>query len=325
MHKREARQPGPYAGLRLLAVHAHPDDESSKGAATTAKYAAFGAQVTVATMTGGEAGDILNPALEGSPAAIRDIAGLRREEMAAAARVLGVDHAWVGYVDSGLPDGDFDELLPKGVFYRVPDDVAARPLVELIRRLRPQVVTTYDELGGYPHPDHIKAHIVTMLAVERAADPDANPELGEPWQVQKVYYNQDLSGRKFLAIHERMLADGLESPFAERLDWFAERDRERHTWLSTSVPCGEFIDVRDRALLSHATQIDPNGGFFAGHREAAKKYWPYEEFELALDLTGREPLPHEDFVESDLFADVLYDSGERVPADLLMVRQEVAG
>ncbi|WP_051297938.1 mycothiol conjugate amidase Mca [Brevibacterium album] len=317
MHKRDERQSGPYSGLRLLAVHAHPDDESSKGAATTAKYAALGARVMVATMTGGEAGDILNPALEGSPAAIRDIAGLRRDEMAAAARELGVEHAWVGYVDSGLPDGDFDELLPKGVFYRVPDEVAARPLVELIRRFRPQVVTTYDERGGYPHPDHIKTHLVTMLAVERAADPEANPELGEPWQVQKVYYNQDLSGKKFLTLHERMLAAGEESPFAERLEWLRERDRDRDTWLTASVPCAEFIDARDRALLSHATQIDPNGGFFSGHREMAKKHWPFEEFELALDLTGREALPHEDFVESDLFEGVLRDSGERVPAGLI--------
>src|SRR5699024_9467129 len=108
----------PYAGLRLLAVHAHPDDEASKGAATSAKYAALGARVMVLTMTGGEAGDILNPALEQTPAAVRDIAGLRRDEMAEAARLLGIEHAWAGYVDSGLPDGDPDELTPRGSFYR---------------------------------------------------------------------------------------------------------------------------------------------------------------------------------------------------------------
>jgi len=96
-----------YSGLRLLAVHAHPDDESSKGAATTALYTSLGARVLIATMTGGEAGDILNPALADSPAAERDIAELRRREMANAASILGAEHQWVGFVDSGLPEGDF--------------------------------------------------------------------------------------------------------------------------------------------------------------------------------------------------------------------------
>ena len=168
----------PYHGLRLLAVHAHPDDESSKGAATSAKYASLGARVLIATMTGGEAGDILNPALLQSPKASRDIAGLRREEMATAAAALGAEHVWVGHVDSGLPDGDFDNQTPPGCFYRVPDEVAMLPLVHIIRTFRPQVVTTYDELGGYPHPDHIKSHAVTMAAVEAAADAASIPSSG---------------------------------------------------------------------------------------------------------------------------------------------------
>lgn len=316
--KRSSADAEPYAGLRLLAVHAHPDDESSKGAATSAKYAAMGARIKVATMTGGEAGDILNPALEGSPKAIRDIAGLRREEMAHAARTLGVEHRWIGFVDSGLPDGDPAELTPSGCFYRTPTDVAARPLISVIRAFRPHVVTTYDERGGYPHPDHIKTHEVTMEAVARAAEEGANPELGAPWSVQKVYYNQDLSAKKWITIHERMLADGLESPFEKRIRWFAERDAERHTWLTTTIPCAEFFDVRDRALLAHATQIDPNGGFFAEGRAAAHCYWPTEEFELAVDHTAREPLEQgRDFLETDLFAAVVDDDGDRVPDDLM--------
>ncbi|MFC9443771.1 MULTISPECIES: mycothiol conjugate amidase Mca [unclassified Brevibacterium] len=306
----------PYEGLRLLAVHAHPDDESSKGAATSAKYADLGARVLIASMTGGEAGDILNPALLQSPKATRDIAGLRREEMAAAAAALGAEHVWVGHVDSGLPDADFENQTPPGCFYRVPDEIAMLPLVHIIRQFRPQVVTTYDELGGYPHPDHIKNHAVTMAAVEAAADPQAYPELGEPWQVQKVYYNQDLSAKKWITIHEKMTEAGLESPFADHIEDFRKRDAERVNWLSTRIDCVEYFDARDRALLSHATQIDPEGGFFSASRVAARKYWPTEEFELAVDRTDRPPLtPGVDFQESDLFAGVRRDDGSTVPAE----------
>ncbi|WAL40364.1 mycothiol conjugate amidase Mca [Brevibacterium sp. BRM-1] len=315
----------PYAGLRLLAVHAHPDDESSKGAATSAMYAQLGAQVRIATMTGGEAGDILNPALADSPTAQRDIAGLRRREMARAAQLLGAEHDWVGFVDSGLPEGDFDEQVPHGVFWRVPTEVAARPLVNIIRRFRPQVVTTYDEQGGYPHPDHIKNHFVTMAAVAAAADPDDHPELGEAWQVQKVYYNQDLSARKWLTIHEQMLADGVESPFGKLLENYRDRDAKRDTWLSTRVPSGAFAERAEQALLAHATQIDPKGGFFSDVRAAAKRYWPTEEFELALDDTGRPPLQRRDFVEDDLFAGVVRDDGTRVPDGELGRALEAAG
>lgn len=305
----------PYRGLRLLAVHAHPDDESSKGAATTALYTSLGARVMIATMTGGEAGDILNPALLQSPQAARDIAGLRRDEMARAAAELGAEHRWIGFVDSGLPEGDPAVETPHGCFYRTPTAVAARPLVHLIRGFRPHVVTTYDELGGYPHPDHIKTHEVTMAAVESAAHPEDNPELGAPWQVQKVYYNQDLSPTKWLIIHERMLADGIESPFGEMLERYRERADTRRTWLSTRIECREHFDRRDRALLAHATQIDPNGGFFTGAREASNKYWTSEEFELALDRTGRPPLDDtKDFVETDLFAGVTDDHGRQVAA-----------
>ena len=235
----------PYEGLRLLAIHAHPDDEASKGAATSAKYAALGARVMVVTMTGGEAGDILNPALEGSPAAIRDIAGLRREEMAKAARTLGVEHVWAGYVDSGLPDGDPDELTPRGSFYRVPIEVSARTLVSVIRRFRPHVVTTYDERGGYPHPDHIRTHDVSMVALEHAAQSGSNPELGDPWRVQKVYFNQDLSARKFLEIHRLIEAEGGESPFAGTAGVVRQARRgaahvvtERACAAGSSSPCG---------------------------------------------------------------------------------------
>lgn len=306
----------PYAGLRLLAAHAHPDDESSKGAATTALYTSLGAEVMIATFTGGEAGDILNPGVAESPAANRDIAGLRRGEMARAAAILGAEQRWIGFVDSGLPEGDFATQTPHGCFYKVPLDVAARPLVSLIREFRPQVVTTYDEQGGYPHPDHLRTHFVTMAAVGAAGRADYHPELGEPWSVQKVYYNQDLSVKKWVALHNRALEAGLESPFGELVEKAKQR-KQRDTWLSTSIPVGPFIDTAERALLAHKTQIDPNGGFFSATRRLGKELMPTEDFELAVDNTGRAPLVREDYVESDLFADVHDDAGNTVPADLL--------
>ncbi|MDK8345775.1 mycothiol conjugate amidase Mca [Brevibacterium sp. UMB1308A] len=305
-----------YSALRMLAVHAHPDDESSKGAATTALYTSLGAQVLIATMTGGEAGDILNPALADSPAAERDIAELRRREMATAASILGADHQWVGFVDSGLPDGDFETQVPHGCFYRVPAHVAARPLVNIIRRFKPHVITTYDELGGYPHPDHIHTHTVTMAAIQAAADPTEHPELGEPWNVQKVYYNQDLSPAKWMRVHALLEEKGLESPLAGMVKKYKERPA-RETWLTARIESQEFMDTARRALLAHATQIDPNGGFFSDIRKLASEYWPTEEFELAVDNTGRGLDPRADFVESDLFAGVTLEDGTVIGEDEL--------
>src|SRR5215217_8990917 len=204
-----------------MAVHAHPDDESSKGAAALARYVAEGCEVLVVSCTGGERGDILNPALQGSPEVARDITGLRRLEMAAAVEALGVQHVWLGFVDSGLPEGDPLPPLPVGCFAVQPLHVAAEPLVRLMREFRPHVVTTYDEHGGYPHPDHIMCHKVSVEAFEAAGDPDRFPEAGDPYQPLKLYYHHTFTKDKFVALHEGLLAEGLESPYAEMLEkWF---------------------------------------------------------------------------------------------------------
>ena len=171
--------------LRLLHVHAHPDDESSKGAATTAKYVAEGVDVVVATCTGGERGSILNPAMD-RPDVLANIAEIRRQEMDRAREILGIRQVWLGFVDSGLPEGDPLPPLPNGCFASLDVEVAAAPLVELIRSFRPHVVTTYDENGGYPHPDHIMCHKVTVAAFDAAADPTAYPERGAPWQAKAL-------------------------------------------------------------------------------------------------------------------------------------------
>ena len=202
----------PRAGLRLMHVHAHPDDESSKGAASTARYVAEGVDVHVATCTGGERGSILNPKMD-RPDILENITEIRRQEMERARDILGVRRTG-SFVDSGWPEGDPKPPLPEGCFALVPLEEAAAPLVRLIREFRPHVVTTYDERGGYPHPDHVKCHEVTVAAFEAAGDPERYPDLGEPWQPLKLYYHHSFNRPRMEALHNAMLEHGLESPWA---------------------------------------------------------------------------------------------------------------
>ncbi|GIF52941.1 mycothiol S-conjugate amidase [Asanoa ferruginea] len=282
--------------LRLMAVHAHPDDESSKGAAASARYVAEGVDVLVATCTGGERGSVLNPKLD-RPDVWENISEIRRAEMDAARAILGVKQAWLGFVDSGLPEGDPLPPLPEGCFALQSVEEAAAPLVRLIREFRPHVVTTYDENGGYPHPDHIMCHKISVAAFEAAGDPERYPELGEPWQPLKLYYNLGFSKSKVLAMHEAMLAAGLESPYT---DWLKEWDtrEDKGDRVTTRVECGEYFEVRDDALRAHATQVDPDGFWFRVPLEIQRKVWPTEDFELVKSLVDS-PLP-----ESDLFAGI---------------------
>jgi mycothiol S-conjugate amidase len=281
--------------LRLMAVHAHPDDESSKGAAAMAMYVAAGVEVLVVTCTGGERGDVLNPRLVGDPQIAANIHEIRAAEMEAAREILGVQQAWLGFVDSGLPSGDPLPPLPEGCFALVPVEQAAAPLVRLMREFRPHVVTTYNEEGGYPHPDHIACHQVSVAAFEAAGDPGLYSELGEPWQPLKLYYDVTFTKEKTLALHEAMLAHGLESPYGEWIERW--KDRPSRT-VTTKVKCGDYFPVRDAALRAHATQIDPDGFFFKMPMELQQATWPTEDFELARSLVDTE-LP-----EDDLFAGV---------------------
>jgi len=268
----------PAEPLRLMAVHAHPDDESSKGAAAMAKYLDEGVEVLVVTCTGGERGDILNPKLKDDPEVLRDIAEVRRHEMAAAIAALGVQHEWLGFVDSGLPEGDPLPPLPEGCFALEPLHVASAPLVRLVRQFRPHVMTTYDEDGGYPHPDHIMCHRVSLEAFEAAGDPTRYVGTGEPWQPAKLYYNQTFTRARVMAFHEALLHEGMESPFA---DWIARWEQREERPVTTRVPCADYFEVSDRALLAHATQVDPEGSFFALSRELRARVWPTEDYELA--------------------------------------------
>ncbi|MCI9888056.1 mycothiol conjugate amidase Mca [Micrococcales bacterium 31B] len=279
--------------LRLLAVHAHPDDESSKGAASMARYVAEGCEVLVVSCTGGERGDILNPRLKGNAEVEANLSQVRRDEMASAARILGIQHRWLGFVDSGLPEGDPLPPLPEGCFALQPLDVTTEALVRVIREFRPQVMTTYDENGGYPHPDHIMTHAVSMSAFEAAADPARYPDAGEAWSVSKIYYNHGFSRARLEALHNAMVEEGIDSPFA---DWLESWKHRRERMMTTHVECSKYFELRDQALLAHATQIDPEGFFFAVPRDLQARVWPTDDFELRTSRIGV-TLP-----EDDLFA-----------------------
>ena len=292
------------AKLRLLAVHAHPDDESSKGAATMARYVSEGVEVIVATMTGGERGSVLNKAMD-RPEVLADLPNIRRAEMARAREILGVEQRFLGFVDSGLPEGDPLPPLPEGSFALVPLAEAAAPLVRLVREFQPHVILTYDESGGYPHPDHIKTHQVAVEAFEAAADPDRYPEVGgEPWQPSKMYYFVTFHQAKYAALHEELLRRGLESPYSEIFAEWEERARkrlergQRTLEITTRVRAADYFGIRDEALRAHATQIDPNSSWFACPREVERMAWPTEDYHLARSLVDTE-LP-----EDDLFAGI---------------------
>ncbi len=296
--------------LRLMAVHAHPDDESSKGAASMARYAAEGVEVLVVSCTGGERGDVLNPRLQGDARMLRDMAEYRRREMAEAARVLGVQHRWLGYVDSGLPEGDPLPPLPAGCFALEPEEFTVNALVHVVREFRPHVMTTYDESGGYPHPDHIMCHRVSRAAFDAAADPDRFPLAGPAWRTSKLYYHANFSLERMTTFHEALLARGMESPYGEWMERIrkAQEDpaapKRVELEVTTRVECADFFETRDRALLAHATQIDPDGFFFGVPNELQRELWPTEDYHLAVSHVPTE-LP-----EDDLFAGLR----ARVPA-----------
>lgn len=289
--------------LRLLAVHAHPDDESSKGAATYAYYRDRGVEVTVVSCTGGERGDIQNPGLAATAMADRDMAGLRIIEMARAQAIMGINHRWLGYLDSGLPEND-EPLQPQS-FAMTPLEISGVPLVKVIRELRPHVVITYDENGGYPHPDHIRTHEVTMWALAAAADAQQLPEWGAAWTVSKLYYDRIISPQRFTAVYNAMVTSAPEHPLRSSLeemkDWMSGRAAAKVT---TQVPVGAFFDVRDAALRAHASQVPPDSAFFFWPNELQQAAWPWEDFEL-VDSRVDTSIP-----ETDLFAGIT-DEDER--------------
>lgn len=280
-------------GLRLLSVHAHPDDEASKGSSLVARYVQQGVGATLVCCTGGELGEVLNPAMD-RPEVHADLPGVRLAELQASAAVIGYDRVdLLGYRDSGMPDNEANA--DPANFANAPLDEAVGKLVAIIRRDRPQVIITYsDDQGGYPHPDHLKVHAITVPAFERAGDPAWYPDAGEPFTPLKLYYTI-WSRARVLALHEAFLDLGLKSPFDQAwLDRFGQDDR-----ITTKVYVGGHYGVRKAALLAHATQVDPDSSFWFGlPDDVAAGVWPYDEYILAASRVAT------DLPEDDLFAGV---------------------
>lgn len=293
--------------LSLLTVHAHPDDEASKGAPTLAKYHDDGVHTVLVCCTGGEEGDLQNPSLRepGGPfhglspdEEKLKVASMRESELAASVAVIGFDVVeMLGYRDSGMADTEPNNH--PDCFHRADLDEATGRLVAIIRRERPQVILTYgDDQRGYPHPDHLRVHDISVLAFERAGDPDWYPELGAPFTPSKLYYSV-WSKARILAVHEMMLRLTGESPFDQV--WL-DRPSQDHR-ITTRIDISDYGHVRTAALRAHATQVDPTAawwGFGIDEAEMTKAY-PWEDWILARSLVGSIP---SDDGERDLFAGV---------------------
>ena len=286
---------------RLLLVHAHPDDETIGTGATMAKYAAQGVDVTLVTCTLGEEGEILVPELAHLAADQTDGLGRHRiGELAEAMRILGVsDHRFLGgpgrFRDSGMmgvPSNDRPDC-----FWRADLLEAAGELVTVIREVRPHVVITYDDFGGYGHPDHIQAHRVTHYAVCLAESGSFRPQSGAPWSVPKVYWTafpRSVVRAGITALRE----EGSDSEFAamDPDDIPFACDDEL---ITTAIEAKEFVDVKMRALAAHRTQVTVDGGFFALSNNLGSEVMGTEYFRLARGMRGQNF--HR---ETDLFAGI---------------------
>jgi mycothiol S-conjugate amidase len=292
--------------LRIMTVHAHPDDEASKGAATLAKYAAEGVRTVLVCCTGGEEGDLQNPLLREPGQPFHDmtpeeeralLTDLRPQELARSAEVIGFDEViMLGYRDSGMKDTPAND--DPASFNQAPFDEAVGRLVGAIRRTRPQVIINYnDDQQGYPHPDHLKVHDISIAAFERAGDPTWYPELGQPWQPLKLYYTV-WSRRRLVAVHDALIRLRGESPYDEK--WFERPDQDDR--ITTQIAVGDYLWARTESLRAHATQVDPTEPFWFGLTdEELTGVYPYEDWILARSLVG---VPPEGTTEDDLFAGV---------------------
>jgi N-acetyl-1-D-myo-inositol-2-amino-2-deoxy-alpha-D-glucopyranoside deacetylase len=289
------------ADRRLLLVHAHPDDETIGSGATMARYAAEGAHVTLVTCTRGEEGEVLGDDHAHRAAHLEDSLGEHREvELANAMVELGVtDHRFLGhagkYRDSGMmgtPDNDDPDC-----FWRADLLAAAADLVAVIREVRPQVLVTYDDFGGYGHPDHIQAHRVAMYASVLAAAPSFRPDLGEAWDIAKVYWT---------AFPKSIVRSGIEAlRAAGETTGFAAMDPDDMPFacddelVTTTIDAEAWLERKTAAMAAHATQISLEDGFFALSNNLGSRAFGREYYRLVrgprgpVDETGH---------ETDLFA-----------------------
>lgn len=275
-----------FQGARILLVHAHPDDETINNGATMAMYAAKGAAVTLITCTRGEEGEVLVPDLAHIAAAHNDELGAHREiELADAMKALGIDDfrflgaPVVAYRDSGMmgtPPNDRPE-----VFWQADVDQASKYLVDIIEEIKPHVLITYDEIGGYGHPDHIQAHRVAMAAASQST-----------WKIPKIYWN---------TIPKSVIADGIEKMKALGSDFFGAESVEDLPFakddesVTTLIDGNEFVQAKMDAMAAHRTQIALDGPFFALSNNIGLQVWGDEYYTLVhgkaqgpFDKDGRE-------------------------------------
>ena len=280
--------------LCLLSVHAHPDDEASKGASTVARYHADGVRTVLVCCTGGEEGDILNPAMD-TPEVRANIGQVRMAELKASTDIIGYDETvMLGYRDSGMAGSEANAR--PDCFAQAPLDEAVERLVTIIRREQPQVILTYpDEQTEYPHPDHLRVHEISLVAWDAAGDPERFLDAGPPFAPSKLYYSV-WPAERFRQIHAKFIELELASPFDEK--WLARLTRDDP--FTTSVDISGFGEVRGNALKAHATQVDPNSPFWFGlPPEVLRDIFPVDQFRLARSRVGGL-----DVSEDDLFADV---------------------
>lgn len=275
----------------LLAVHAHPDDESIATGGTLLYYAARGVDTHVVTCTGGEEGENLADIdLDG-----RDLPDHRIQEMADAAETLGLaSHTWLGHRDSGMVGTEANAR--PDAFTNVDVADAARDLAAVIRRVRPQVVTSDDANGSYGHPDHIQGHHVTVAAVALAADPDADVP-GEPHLV-RLHAAHVLSRERIQRMHRELVARDLLSPFDDdNVQDFGVPEDE----ITTVLDVRDHLDRKQEAMLAHRSQVSRDSAFFNLPPDLASEMWGRESFAVVstageLDVEGRAALA------DDLFA-----------------------
>ena len=282
--------------LRLLTVHAHPDDEASKGASTIARYSAESARSVLVCCTGGEAGDILNPALQ-NPETEENLPQVRAEELSLSAKIIGYNRVvMLGYRDSGMPESEHNDN-PEA-FTNAPFDEAVGKLVAIIREEKPQVIVTYpDERKGYNHPDHLMVHDISLPAFEAAGDPEKYPDLGEPWQPSKLYETV-WSRARIEGLHKKFLELGLESPYDE--SWFKRRSQDHR--ITTRIDISDWWEIRGQALRAHATQVDPDSPFWFGlPDEHARTVHPFDDYVLVRSVVGD---IQDGVFEDDLFQDI---------------------
>lgn len=284
-----------------MLVHAHPDDECIGTGATMAKYVADGAEVTLVTCTLGEEGEVLLPDLVHLAADQTDSLGAHRQtELDAAMSILGVtDYRLLGgpgrFRDSGMigtPANDRPDT-----FWRTDLLISASELVAIIREVRPQVLVTYDDYGGYGHPDHIQAHRVAHYAMELAEVASFRPDLGAPWRIDKAYWTAFPRGVIVDAI-AALKAAGIENEFTaidpDDFDVACDDDL-----VTTQIDGGAYFEQKMAALAAHGTQVNLEQGFFAFAHTVGHQAFGTEYYRIAR---GTAVVADGDTRERDLFA-----------------------